>query len=389
MQALAISPVRSNISAANVRPLDLGYEQIDDHILESLDRIGICFDGCDIQDMIGGIKALGYNDLSAKELFEATGMDAAVTPPLTEGSITNPVQFFQHWLPGLVRIVTAPREIDDIIGISTQGDWADDVIVQQVVGNSGLAIPYSDSGNIPLANWNQNFEQRTIVRFEMGMTVGVLEQARAAKVRVSSSEEKRYGVTEALEIVRNLIGFSGYDNGANRTFGLLNDTDLPGYNTLPDEGGSTLWANKTFAGITRDIIFMVNGLRTQSEGRIKPEQYPLTLVLAVDVVEQLAVTTDFNISVKKWLSDTYPNITVKTAPQFNGANGGANVGYLFAEYVDMSGTDDSQTFIQVVPAKLKSLGVEQRAKNYAEDYSNATAGVMTKRPYAVFRATGF
>ena len=61
---------------------------------------------------------------------------------------------------------------------------------------------------------------------------------------------------------------------------------------------------------------------------------------------------------------------------------------MYAETIDNSGTDDSKVFVQVVPAKLRSLGVEQRAKSYVEDYSNATAGIFTKRPYACTRWSG-
>ena len=44
--------------------------------------------------------------------------------------------------------------------------------------------------------------------------------------------------------------------------------------------------------------------------------------------------------------------------------------------------------MQVVPAKFRVVGVAKDTKGYEEDYSNATAGVMCKRPYAVVRYTG-
>ena len=53
-----------------------------------------------------------------------------------------------------------------------------------------------------------------------------------------------------------------------------------------------------------------------------------------------------------------------------------------------SGTDDSRTMIQVVPTKFQTLGTEQREKTYSEAFTNATAGVMVKRPYAIYRASG-
>jgi hypothetical protein len=45
-------------------------------------------------------------------------------------------------------------------------------------------------------------------------------------------------------------------------------------------------------------------------------------------------------------------------------------------------------WVQVVPAKFQALGVEKQAKAYVEDYANATAGCMLKRPYGVVRYSG-
>ena len=46
------------------------------------------------------------------------------------------------------------------------------------------------------------------------------------------------------------------------------------------------------------------------------------------------------------------------------------------------------TFVQIVPAKFQALGTEKQAKGYVEDFSNATAGLFVKRPFAVQRLTG-
>jgi hypothetical protein len=70
------------------------------------------------------------------------------------------------------------------------------------------------------------------------------------------------------------------------------------------------------------------------------------------------------------------------------ANGGANVAYLFADSVEDGGSDGGATFAQVVPAKFQALGTEKKAKGYLEDFSNATAGIFTKRPFAVQRLSG-
>ena len=113
-----------------------------------------------------------------------------------------------------------------------------------------------------------------------------------------------------------------------------------------------------------------------------------TLALPTGVSQYLSVVSQYGNSVRQWLKETYPKCRVTSAPQLNAANGSANVFYLYAEDVDDSASDDSRTWVQAVPAKFQTLGVQIEAKGYVEDFTNATAGVMLKRPYAVVRYSG-
>jgi hypothetical protein len=126
----------------------------------------------------------------------------------------------------------------------------------------------------------------------------------------------------------------------------------------------------------------------QTGDNYDPERDAAILGVATAVSEFMGVTSDFGMSVSDWLKKTYPAITVVTAPELNGANGGANVAYLYPEKINDGASDNSQVWAQLVPSKFQTLGVEKRAKGYVEDYSNALAGVMLKRPYAVYRLTG-
>ena len=317
-------------------------------------------------------------------------MDSGNQADVTSPSMTTPVQFLQNWLPGFVKVITAARKIDDLVGISTTGSWEDEEIVQGILEPIGNALPYGDYTNVPLASWNTNFVRRTVIRFEKGIKVGMLEEARASRIRVSTSSEKRASAALSLEIQRNLVGFNGYNGGNNLTYGFLNDPSLPAYVTVAatGTGSSTLWSTKTFLQIVADIRVAAAQLQTQSQDTINPEDAELTLALPTDAYQYLSVTSDFGISVRDWLSKTYAKLRVISAPQLNYANGGANVFYLYAEKVADGGSDDERTWVQVVPAKFQALGVEKQAKAYVEDYSNATAGTLLKRPYAVCRYSG-
>lgn len=317
------------------------------------------------------------------------GMDTT-QQGLTTPSIPNVVQFLQNWLPGNIAIITAARKIDEIIGISTVGNWDDEQIVQGVLENTGPAVPYGDLTNVPYQSWNLNFVTRTVVRFEAGLRIGRLEEARSARVRVNSAETKRASAALNLNIARNAIGFYGYNDGNNNTYGFLNDPNLPAYVEVnAGASSSTLWSQKTFLEICADIRTAVVTLRTNSQDTIDPEMLDLTLTLPTDSVDYLTVTSDFGISVRDWMKQTYPRMRVVSAPQLNSAHSSLNVFYLFADsVVDGVSTDDMRTWLQVVPAKFQVLGVAPGPKGYEEDYSNATAGAFLKRPYAVVRFFG-
>jgi hypothetical protein len=133
---------------------------------------------------------------------------------------------------------------------------------------------------------------------------------------------------------------------------------------------------------------MLGRLRTASGDTVDPKKTQITLAVASNVVDFLSVTSDFGNSVSDWLSTTYPNVRVVSAPELNAANGGANVAYMFADRSDDGSTDGGATWAQLVPARFKALGTEKQAKGYVEDFSNATAGVLLKRPFLVQRLTG-
>lgn len=349
-------------------------------------RIGRDY-GMDELDQLCTIIGVGVSSQAAKQILAGHAMDTIQQPQLS-ASVATPIQYLQNWLPGVVEVITAARKIDEIVGVSTGGSWGDEQIVQEVIELTGTALPYGDTTNVSLNDWNLNFITRTVVRSESGLRVGVLEEDRSARVRVNSGERKRASAAIQLEIQRNAVGFYGYNAGNNLTYGFLNDPSLPAYVNVANPGGGTTWAVKTFLQIQADLLTGLQALRTQSQDRIDPSSTSITLTVATAVRDYLSKTSDFGISVMDWLKSTYPNVRVVSAPQLNAANASANVFYMHADTVVDSGSDDQRTFMQVVPAKFQLVGMQKLAKGYEEVYSNATAGVLCKRPYAVVRYSG-
>ena len=358
------SKVYSNIAARNVRPLNL--TNVADY--EALPKIGIGLDSKTVGTMMDAMDAL--------------------QPTITTPSVGTPVQFLQAWLPGFVKVQTAARKIDDLVGVMTVGSWYSAEVVQGILETVGTATEYGDVSNIEYSSFNANFERRSIVRFEKGMRVGALELQEAAQMKVDAAAAKREGAALSLEIARNNVGFHGYNNGANRTFGFLNDPELPSYVTVAAGANGSVWAKKTMLEILSDIRAAANSIAESSDGLIDVTEVDLTLAIPVTHLQYLSQVSNYGYSVTKWLKDTYKNLRIVGVPQLKGANGGADVFYLYAEKVADSSTDGGMTFSQLVPSKFQVLGVEKKAKGYIEDYTNATAGVMCRRPWAVARYTG-
>lgn len=342
---------------------------------------------------VSELRKMGFGTISNKVAFDMAMAYAAdsVQGPVTPASIPNPVQFLQNWLSGHVNIFTKKRAIDDLIGIATVGSWEDEQIVQSVIENDGYPQPYGDITNLPLTDFNQTFVTRTVVRFESGMRVGNLEQARLARTRVNSPEEKRKGCGRDLEIERNNVGFSGYNSGLDNTYGLLNDPNLPAYQNVANNGtsGQTQWSLKSYLQIVQDLLTAFAQLRTQSGGVVDAKNDACTLGLPTNAVDYLSTSTNFGYSVKKWLEENYPKVRVVDAPQFNTANGGAGVFYLYADRIDDGlSTDGGATWIQPVQARFMVQGVQKLVKGSEEGYIMATAGAMCKRPILVTRWSG-
>lgn len=364
-----ISTVHSRIAPRQARPMPFAADQSDQ--FRDLARVGLHFDDGVVSRMAAAF----------------TG-DSLSAPTLT-ASITTPVQFLQTWMPGFVFVMTQPRSIDRLIGLTTLGAPEDEEIVQPTLEHAGTATMYGDNANFPLAGVGNGYERRTIVRGELGMRVNWLEDKRAGRASIDVAAEKRAAIGIGLDILRNRIGFYGFNDGANRTYGFLNDPGLPAYVTVPAGVGGTTWAAKTFLEVTADLRLILGALQTSSKGLIDIRRDPITLAVSLDVVNQLTKTNDLGTdSVEGWLAKTYPNVRVESSVDLDGVNGGANVMYAYAERVADSGTDGGAVIEQLVPAKFQTIGTETNAKGYAEDAINATAGVMVKRPYAIRRYSG-
>lgn len=340
------------------------------------------------------LRAIGLGLDAANIRKMAVALDAA--PDMVNGGAANGVyiNFLRNILPGVVGTMTAARKIDEFVGMTTAGAWSDEEVVQETMSPVGLAQPYTDKGNIPLASYDFGYEARGVVRFELGFEMNKLESDRAARMRSNAAQRKRTSVSNALNIQRNLVGFFGYNGAESPIYGFLNDPTLPAYASVAatGAGGLTTWASKDFMAMTGDIREAVGALQAKMKGNFDPRKAAWTLGIPTAQASFLTVTNvQGSLTVESWFKQTYPNARIVDAPELEGVNGGASVFYVYPDRVegeDDGSDDNGRVFDQIVQTLFSQIGVEQRAKGYTEAFTNATSGVLTKRPFAVERRTG-
>lgn len=322
--------------------------------------------------------------------LRAMAMDAMEYPAMaTTASIGTPVQFSQYWEPDLIKTIFAKQMADELMTTVTAGSWEDAQIVQTIEELIGNAVLYSDYANPSNAQYNLNFQARSILRFQKSVQVGFLQEKRAGQMRYNARAGATKAAHLALDVMRNQAAFTGYVEGTESVHGVLNDPNLLPYGTLAvGNSGDTTFASKTHIEIINDLRKGVQDLATQLNGNFNPQSDKFTIWLPVNC--QLALTavpqyTNGNapFSVEAFIKTTWPNCEVKFIPQFNEAVGGENVMYIVKD--DVMGSD---TVKQYVPARLFMVGYERKSTSTIEVYSNATAGVFVRYRIGIVRYIG-
>jgi len=307
----------------------------------------------------------------------------------TGSTISAGIQFLQHFLPKTITVATEKRVIDDLIGRTIAGDWSDEEVVQSIVELVSNIREYSDNGDFTLADFKPSYERRTVLRLESGLMTGKLEEMRVAamKMRISAYDAKRSALALGFAQTHNDIGFNGYANGDGRTYGILNDDNLFSYETVADNGAttpSTLWANKTFEQIVKDLNTAAAKLRKQSGSNFDANTSSFTLGIAADCMDYLNTMNNLgNKSVAEWIAGTWKKCRIVSVPQYSAAQGGANVFYMIMDSLGGNPVVD-----QYVQATMRLLGTEKKPKGLLEDYTSATAGVLVSQPCGIVRYSG-
>ncbi|AYN25767.1 hypothetical protein D8682_01465 [Buttiauxella sp. 3AFRM03] len=301
-------------------------------------------------------------------------MDADAQPGMApNGGIPAIVSTFID--PEIVRTIFAKQKAVDILGEKKKGSWALDTMMIQRIEQSGDVAGYDDyseqGGNQVTSHW----ENRQVYRYQTMVTYGELEQERYGLAMLPYVAEKQRAAAWTLNQAQNKFYFYGVDGLLN--FGILNDPDLPAPITPITVDGATLWSAKQVVDIYNDILALYQDLITRTNGAIGDGidmASPLVLGMSPNASVWFKRANEvFGNTVEKMVKDTFPNLRIEIAPQYDTDAG--ELVQMFAE--NAQGQDVGYC---AYSEKLRAHPVVTMTSSWKQKHSGTTYGAVITQP---------
>lgn len=322
-------------------------------------------------------KAKGFDFGTATKFFDSKEPHKGVTDAL-DPNTTVPAYMNMYANPRVIEVLTAKRNYRAIAPEVKNGDWTTAFTQFRSLEFTGETTPYQDYDANGQANVNTNFPVRKQYRFQTTLRVGDLEQDMNADAKIDLFAEKQKSAALLLEIAFNKYAFYGVSGVG--IYGLLNDPNLNADETPTTGVGGNTWALKTADEIMADFAKMFSKLYERSNGWID-DSTATKLVIAPSCLAELNKVNAFGVSVKKMLADTYPNMTIVSAPEM--ATGNGNIAMILAEEIE------GQPVVEFgYTEKYKAHSIIRESSSMHQKISAGTYGAIVYYPFAIVTMLG-
>lgn len=339
-------------------------------------------------ERLAGIHFIGQPNMDFLKTDDAgrvLAMDAQ--PSLVTVSNAGIPSFLSTYVdPKIIEILVAPMKAAEIVGEEMKkGDWTTETAMFPVVESTGETSSYGDYAESGQAGANTNFPQRQSYHYQVITQWGERELEKAALAKIDWASRVNLASVLTLNKFQNRSYFFGVAGLQN--YGLLNDPGLLAAITPAIKAaGGTSWltsANKpnaTALEVIADIQAMYATLQAQANGLVELDS---KMTLAMSPVSEVALTftTQFNVNVSDILKKNFPNMTIKTAPEYATASG--NLVQLLADEVE-----GQRTATTAFTEKLRAHPIKIELSSFRQKKSQGTWGTIIFRPVFIASMLG-
>lgn len=286
--------------------------------------------------------------------------------------------------PKLIEVLVSPMKAAEIAGGGVngevkKGDWTTKTAMFPMVESTGEVSSYGDYSTNGTANANVDFPQRQSYHYQVVTQWGELELETAGLAKIDLANRKNIASVLTLNKFQNKSYFYGVAGLQN--YGLLNDPNLVAaiVPTTKTAGGTT-WAVATATEILADITKLYKQLQSQMNGLVELDT-KMTLAMSPASEAELTKTSDFNVNVFDRIKKNYPNLTIKTAPEYATTSG--NLIQLIVDNLE------GQNTVEVAfTEKMRAHPIVVEMSNFKQKKSQGTWGAIIYRPAAIAQMLG-
>jgi hypothetical protein len=296
--------------------------------------------------------------------------------------------------PEIIRVVFAPLQFAKILGEEKRGDWLEETRMFPVVEHTGEVSSYGDFNNNGRAGVNLNWPQFQSYLFQVFEIYGERELERAGLAKINYVSELGLASADLLNRYQNLtygFGIAGLQN-----YGILNNPFLSAALTpaLKAAGGTTWFSgnnpNASANEVYNDIVAMVTKLVAQTNGALDIES-PMTLAMSPQSQVAMTFANSFGVYVKDLLKEGYPNLKVKTAPQYGTQSSTNPQGYSTAgNYVQLIADQiqGQRVAYAAFNEKLRAHKIIPEPSSWKQKKTSGTWGTILRMPVGVVSMLG-
>lgn len=281
--------------------------------------------------------------------------------------------------PQVVRVITQPMRAAEIYGETKKGDWTMLSTQFPVVESTGEVSSYGDYNNNGSSGANVNFVPRQSYHFQTISQYGERELEMYGLAKISYKSEIDIASALVLNKYHNLTYFFGVQGLIN--YGGLNDPSLIAPITpAAKAGGGFTWVTATPDEEYQDVLNLFAQLQSQMGGNIDVTE-TMTLALSPGRQALLQKTNQFGINVIDLLKKNFPNLTIKTAPEY------ATVAGELMQLI-LNNFEGVQTAYAAFTEKMRAHPVIPGLSNFSQKKSAGTWGTVIRRPICIAQMLG-
>ena len=328
----------------------------------------------------------------------------AITPASGESGLPGPLSTDPNaalpWMvtsaidPEIIRVIFAPLAFAKILGERKAGTWTEQTRFFPIVESTGEVSSYDDFVNNGRAGANFNYPQFQSYLFQTILQYGELQIDRAGLMKINWVSELGLAAADLLNRFQNLsyaFGIEGLQN-----YGIMNNPYLSSALTPATKAwGGTSWFDNgspaaTANEVYNDILAMVTQLVAQTNGAMDIDS-PMTIAFSPQSQVAMGFANSFGVNVRGLLKDNYPNMKIKTAPQYGQQTTANSQGFSTAgNYMQLIAEKIAGQTVAYCAynEKLRAHKIVPELSSWKQKQTSGTWGTILLSPVAVVQMLG-